>query len=205
GSWLQRGGVDAGQGGNGSGQALPRIDERLHRRRELEPFDTRCSDLADPRARRREACRLEVDDAERRVLERDAFRLAGLQRDAAAAPGEARVVGDHVVEQRPRHPLGQVRESEEGASRLLDRNRTVPLLDELDEPVCRIEPKLHGPILGEHMFVHKAKEKAASRGAAFPCVWLYRLTACLSWLPAENLGTRVAAISTRSPVRGFTP
>src|SRR6185312_1357771 len=31
------------------------------------------------------------------------------------------------------------------------------------------------------------------------------LTADLSWLPALNLGTREAAIWTRSPVRGFTP
>src|ERR1043165_6775970 len=31
------------------------------------------------------------------------------------------------------------------------------------------------------------------------------LSAALSWLPALNFGTVVAAIWTRSPVRGFTP
>ena len=52
----------------------------------------------------------------------------------------------------------------EVARGLLDRDRAAPSLDELHEPVGRVEAELHGAMLGEHMFVRKRKEKAAAHG-----------------------------------------
>jgi hypothetical protein len=60
-----------------------------------------------------------------------------------------------------------MREREERPRRLLDRDRATPFLDELDEPVCRVEPKLHVKILSEHMFACKSKKKAALVAAFF--------------------------------------
>jgi hypothetical protein len=58
-----------------------------------------------------------------------------------------------------------VREGEERSGCILDGNRTSTLLDELDEPVRRIEPELHPLIVSERMFVFKAEKKAAPRAA----------------------------------------
>ena len=71
-------------------------------------------------------------------------RRAAGERDAAAAPREPRIRRATTSSSSDRAmPFGQVGEREERAGRLLDRNRAAPLLDELDEPVRGIEPKLH--------------------------------------------------------------
>jgi hypothetical protein len=111
--------------------------------------------------------RLEVDDAERRLLEQHTLGVRDLERDAASSPGEPRVVAHDVVEQRTRHPLRDVPEREERARRLLDRNGAAPFLDELDQPIRRVEPELHGRIVRERMFVCNDKRKAA-RGGGLP-------------------------------------
>jgi len=60
-----------------------------------------------------------------------------------------------------------VRKREERPRRLLDRDRASPLLDELDEPVRRVEPQLHPGILSEHTFACKCEKKAANLAAFF--------------------------------------
>src|SRR4029453_19341950 len=107
--------------------------------------------------------------AVRRFFEQSRLCRAACERDATAAPREARVRDDDVVEQRARHPLRQVGESEERAGRPPPRNSPAPPLDELEEPVSRIEPKLHPSMVSERMFVCKRKRKAATRAASFLC------------------------------------
>ena len=102
------------------------------------------ADLADPRRARREPGRLEVDDDEVRVLEQDVRSRRRRETDGGAAPGEPRVAGDDVVEQRARERRRRAREREEHARRLLGRHGPAPGLDELDEPVGGIERELHG-------------------------------------------------------------
>ena len=92
---------------------------------------------------RRRPGRLQVDDDEARRLERQIVPRRRREPDARPAPGEPRVAGDDVLEQAPRQPFGRVREREEHAGGLLDGNRPAPLLDELHEPVGRIEGELH--------------------------------------------------------------
>jgi len=60
------------------------------------------------------------------------------------APGEARILADHLVQETPRETQGRVAEGEKPPCRLLGVDRAPPLLDELDEPVSRVEPELHG-------------------------------------------------------------
>ena len=110
---------------------------------ELERPDALRSDLADPRRARRETRGLEVDDDEMRVLERDVRARRRREPDRCAAPGEPRVAGDDVVEQRPGKRRRRARESEQRPRRLVGRHRPAPGLDELDEPVGGIERELH--------------------------------------------------------------
>ena len=158
--------VDAGQRRDLERQPLARVDERLERVRQLEALDARGADLADPRAARREPGRLQVDDAERRLLEQHALGVRDRERNAASSPGEPRVVADDVVEQRTRHALRHVPECEERARRVLDGNGATPFLDELDQPIRRVEPELHGRIVRERMFVCNGKRKAATDAAS---------------------------------------
>ena len=64
-------------------------------------------------------------------------------------------------------PSGRCCEREERASGVFDGDCAAPFLDELDEPVRRVEPKLHPSMVGERMFVCKRKRKAAPRAASF--------------------------------------
>ena len=82
--------------------------------------------------------------------------------DARAAPGEACVAIDDVGEQRACEPGGDVPQRIQRLRGLLGRHRPVPGLDELHEPVGRVERELHARSLGEHMFVCNGKEKAAT-------------------------------------------
>ena len=60
-----------------------------------------------------------------------------------AAPGEARVARDDVLQQRAGEGGRGAREGEEAARRLVGRNRPAPRLDELDEAVGGVEGELH--------------------------------------------------------------
>jgi hypothetical protein len=153
--------VDPGQRGDRRRQRPARVDERLEPLLELEAADAHGADLADRRAPRREPGRLQVEDDVGRVLEqeRGARRLG--EPDARSPPGEAGVALDDVREQGAGEPGGHVAERVEGLRRVLRRHGPVPCLDELDEPVRRVERELHGSSLGEHVFACKRKEKAA--------------------------------------------
>ena len=65
--------------------------------------------------------------------------------DRRTAPGEPRVSFDDVVEKLAREADGNVPEREERPRGVLERHRPAPRLDELDEPVSRVEGELHRP------------------------------------------------------------
>ena len=96
------------------------------------------------RARARaQAGRLEVDDDERRVLEQEVGAGRVREADSVAAPREARVLADDLLEQAAGKPDRCVAQREQPSRRLLDVDRPTPLLDELDQPVGGVQPKLH--------------------------------------------------------------
>ena len=95
------------------GQRDARVDEGLECVPELERADALGADLADARRPRREPGRLEVDDDEVRVLEKDVGARGRREADRGAAPGEPRVADDHVVEERARERGRGAREREE--------------------------------------------------------------------------------------------
>ena len=120
-----------------------RVDERLERACREQCLDADGADLADPGAGRPQARRLEVDDDEARRLEGQPLAGRRGQADAVTTPGEADVAFDDVLEQAPGERHGRMREREERAGRLLGGNRPPALLNQLDEPVGRIERQLH--------------------------------------------------------------
>ena len=157
----ERLGADPGDRRDGGGKRDPWVDERLERVLELERPDALRSDLADPRRARRETRRLEVDDDEMRVLESDVRARRRREPDRCAAPGEPRVAGDDVVEQRPGERRRRAREGEQRPRRLVGRHRPPPGLDELDEPVGGIERELHRRrAVCERMFADKLERLA---------------------------------------------
>ncbi len=119
---------------------------------ELEAAYTNRADLADLGRAGSQARRLEIDDDVGRVLEQQVVPERTGERHRVAAPGEPRVGVDDLGEQRAREPDGRLAEGEETAGRLLGDDGAPPLLDELHEPVGRIEPELHGTMLGEQVF-----------------------------------------------------
>ena len=123
----QRRGLDAGERGDGRGQRHAGVDERLERLAQLEALDALCADLADPRRARAQPGGLEVEDDERRLVELQAA-LPGVREpdEVAAAPGEAGVTGDDVVEQRPRDRRGGGGEREQRPRGLVGRQRPSP-------------------------------------------------------------------------------
>src|SRR5262249_21762289 len=72
--------------------------------------------------------------------------------DGVAAPGEACVLADNVLEQAACEPNRSVAEREQTSRRLLHEHRTALLLDELDEAVGGLPPEPHGQKLREHTF-----------------------------------------------------
>ena len=124
-------------------QAHARVRERLEPRGELECLHADGADLADAGGRRREAGRLEVDHDETGELERQALGRGLGQRDEVAAPREPRIGTHRLLEQPPGGPVGKPPEREEPPRCLLGGNGPAALLDELDEPVGRVQAKLH--------------------------------------------------------------
>ena len=158
----QLGVAEPGERAIGRRQRDAGIDERLEGLRDLERLDPHGADLAHAVARRREAGRLEVEDDELGVLdERVGLRSVG-EPDARAEPGETGVTVDDVGEQRVRERRGRALEREENARRLL---ATRPRPDARGS--ARRAGRRHRRTAAsrstviEHMFVFKAKRKAA--------------------------------------------
>ncbi len=141
------------------------IDEQLELLLQFELAHTHGADLADARAARPEPRRLEVDDHEGRVLEREIGARRIGEPHGVSPPGEPGVLGDDLVEQAPRHSDRRVPKREQPARGLLDVDRPAPLLDELHEPVSRVEPQLHAERVGEHTFDGKGQVLHSFTGA----------------------------------------
>ncbi len=99
GSAAQRRRADTGQCRDHGRQRDARVDERLERLASLERDDALGADLADAGRRRRETCRLQVEDDERRVFEEDIVGSRPGKAHGVAVPVEPRVFADDVVEQ----------------------------------------------------------------------------------------------------------
>ena len=65
------------------------------------------------------------------------------QPDARAEPGEPRIPGDDVVEQRAGERSGRALEREQHVGGVVRSHRAPPSLHELDEPIRSIERELH--------------------------------------------------------------
>ena len=136
-------GADAGERRDRRRQRKAGIDQRLERRPGLERGDPLCADLDDPARRRREPRRLEVEHDEHRLLERNLLGRRHAQTDGGTAPGETRIAGDDLVEQRACDPRRRRGEREERTCGLVHGHRAASRLDELHEPVRGIEAELH--------------------------------------------------------------
>ena len=130
-----------------------RIDEQLELFRELEVAYAHGADLADARAPGPKARCLEIHYDERGVLEQDLGSGRIGEPHRIAPPGQPRVLRDDLFEQASGEPDGRLPQGKEAPCRILGVDRPPPLLDQLDEPVGRIQSQLHGESLGEHMFV----------------------------------------------------
>ncbi len=133
----------------------PRIDERLELLRELQLPDSHRSDLADTGSPGSKARGLEIDDDVRCALEWKLGAERSFEADAVAAPRDARVFFHDVFQQRTGEAEWSRAKSEQPSRRLLRRHRSAPLLDQLDEPVGGVQPKLHRSSIGEHTFARK--------------------------------------------------
>ena len=140
----QRGGLDPSERSHGGGERDAGIDQRLEGLPELEAADALGADLADPRRSRTQTGRLEVEDDEGCLLERDAT-LHGVRKaeQTAAAPGESHVPLDDIVEESPGDAGRSAGEREQGARRLVCRQWAPLRLDQLDETIGGIEGQLH--------------------------------------------------------------
>ncbi len=130
----------------------PGVDERLELGLDLEPAHAHGSDLADLRGPGPQAGGLEVDDDVRRLLEQQVLAERPREPDRVAVPREPRVGLDDVGQQAASERDRGRAEREQPPGRLLGEHRPAPLLDELHQPVGRVEPELHRSSLDEHMF-----------------------------------------------------
>jgi monovalent cation:H+ antiporter-2, CPA2 family len=119
------------------------IDEQLELVLELELPNAHRADLADVRATGPQSGGLQIDHDERGLLEQQLGARRLRQPDRVAAPGQAGILSDDLLQQAASEPERGVAKREEPARGLLGEDRPPPLLDELDEPVGRIEPELH--------------------------------------------------------------
>ena len=117
-----------------------RVDERLELFGELEAPHLDGADLADLRRAGSQSRRLEVDHDVRRILEQELRTERAGESDRIAVPREPRVGLDNIREQRARECDRCLPQRKEPACRLLGDDRPAPLLDELDEPVGRVQP-----------------------------------------------------------------
>jgi hypothetical protein len=131
-----------------AGRPCAGVRERLEALAQLEPSHPHGPDLARPARARRQAGRLEVEDDERRLLERNRLGGRGRDGDEIAREPEPGVGPDRLFEQRPRESDrdGPV-ELEDEAGGLVDRHRPTPLLHQLHETIGGIEAQLHAPML----------------------------------------------------------
>ena len=135
--------ADSGEGGDEGRERGARIDQRLERVDDLEAANANGADLADPVAGRRESRRLQVEDDELGVLDRDLCVRLACETDPRAEPGEPGVAVDDVGEQRASERRGSALEREQDARRLLHAHRRPPRLHELDQAIGGVEGELH--------------------------------------------------------------
>src|SRR5262249_58235071 len=93
--------------------------------------------------------------------------------DGGAAPGEAAVAFDEVGDERAGEPVGRGPQREHMCSRLGGRDRPPPLLEQLDEPVDRVEGQLHSGSCNQNI---------CSQSRRWPLTW--RQTRLEVWSPA---------------------
>ena len=146
--------------------------------RELELADANRPDLADTRHARAKARRFEVHDDVRCALDRQIRAERRRQADGVAAPRHPRVLAYDLVQQRARETDRRLPQREQPPGRLVDGDGPAPLLDQLDEPIGRVEAQLHRQTVPEHMFDCKGLIYAAWRAA-------YPLTSPLARRPYE--------------------
>ena len=135
--------ADAREGRDRGRHRHARVHKRLERVATLERHDALRPDLDDARAARREPGRLQVEDDERRLLERRGGPRRIGEADRGAAPLQPRVTGDDLVEQRAGNRRRRRGESEEGSGGVRRGDVAVPRLDQLHEPVGSVERELH--------------------------------------------------------------
>src|SRR5439155_23296389 len=135
--------VETGESADRGRERYAGIDEQLEILLKLEPAHSHRADLADMGAARPQAGRLQIDDDEGGILELDIGAGRVSQPNRVTAPGEPGILADHLVQQAAGKAHGCVADGEEPPGRLLGEDGPAPLLDELHEPVRRIEPELH--------------------------------------------------------------
>ena len=97
------------------------------------------ADLADAGDTRAQTGRLEIHDDVCRALEREIRTEWRRQANCVATPRHARVLADDLVEQRAGQADRCVTQREEPSGGLLGGDRPTAFLDQLDEPVGRVE------------------------------------------------------------------
>ena len=126
-----------------AGSGTPRVDERLERRRRARASRTRTAPISQMRVaarRRARSSRGRRRRTSRRSSGERVARRTPARPTRRAAPGEPRVAVDDVRRAaRAPGPPGSVAQREQPPRRLLGRQRPAPLLDELDQPVGRVE------------------------------------------------------------------
>ena len=116
-----------------------RVDERLEVLRQFQLTHANGADLADAGDTRAQTGRLEIHDDVCRALEREIRTEWRRQANCVATPRHARVLADDLVEQRAGQADRCVTQGEEPSGGLLGGDRPTAFLDQLDEPVGRVE------------------------------------------------------------------
>ncbi len=132
----------------------PRVDERLEGVRDLERSYAHCAYLTRPAGAGGETRGLQIEDDELGELERSIRVGVSGEADARAEPGQTRVIGDDVREQRTGDRGWRALEREENAGRLVGPDRPVLGLDELHEAIGGVERELHESSVYERTFVY---------------------------------------------------
>ena len=111
---------------------------------------------------------LEVEHDECRLLEQQRIARDRGQCNEVAAPAEPGIRSDGLVEERPCQPHRNcLLEPEHLSGCVVRRDRTAPLLDQLDEPVGRVQAKLHAADASTNMCSCRAAMRWSFERVAF--------------------------------------
>ncbi len=157
--------ADPREGADRRRERPARADERLECAGRLQAAHADRADLTDLARARRETRRLQVDDDEGCGLQGERIGRVSGEDERRAGPREPGVGVDDVVEEGAGEPRRRAGEREERARGLGRRYGTAALLDELDEPVCGVQAKLHDAAMVERMFGRRRRLRAR-RGPA---------------------------------------